>query len=71
MADRQKLDGQLTIRMSRRDLARLDGLGKRITIASRNAIARVALQLGISILEKEPQRILAHSSMGRSRRVAR
>jgi len=69
--DRATLDEQLTIRISGRDLARLESLGKRITIASRNSIARAALQLGISILEKEPERILQQSARGRKRGGAR
>jgi hypothetical protein len=53
-AAREVLDEQVSIRLTRRDLARLEALSNRIAIASRNAIARKALQMGVTILEKNP-----------------
>lgn len=37
-------------------MERLDALKQRIAIASRNAIARAAMRLGIEILETDPSK---------------
>jgi hypothetical protein len=54
-----RLDRQLAIRVSHEDVQRLDALKKRIAIASRNAIARSALRLGIELLEADPARAMS------------
>lgn len=59
--DLEILKEQLTIRLTRRDVRRLKTLKKRIPIASRNAIAREALRLGIDALERDPSH-LVHKS---------
>ena len=59
---------QVAIRLTKRDLARLVALVKKIRILSRNAVAREALRIGLAELEKQPTRIL---SLGGSRSRAR
>jgi hypothetical protein len=54
-----RLSEALYIRVAKDDLARLDALVERIPIASRNAIARTAMRLGIALLEEDPARVLA------------
>jgi hypothetical protein len=59
--NREALQEQLSLRVSRRDLNRLRGLKERIPIASRNAIARTALRLGIRALEQDPTHALSEN----------
>lgn len=58
MGNRGGLRAQLTIRLSKKDLERLKQLAERIPIASRNAVARAALRLGIRVLEANPERAM-------------
>ena len=52
------LPNQVAIRLSDEDLKRLDALAARISIASRNAVARAAMRIGLGLLEKDPARII-------------
>lgn len=71
MADREPLDCQLPLRVTRTELDRLDALAKRITVASRNAVARKALQLGVAVLEKHPEQIVGAAVKRPRRRAGR
>ncbi|MDI3291974.1 hypothetical protein [Polyangium sp. 15x6] len=59
MGEDDKLEKQIAIRLSEEDVGRLDALAKRIPIASRNAIARAALRIGMAAIEEDPARILS------------
>ena len=59
MGDDDKLEKQIAIRLSEEDVDRLDALTKRFPIASRNAIARAALRLGMAAIEKDPMQLLS------------
>lgn len=63
----EKLTEALYVRVAPDDLGRLDALVRRIPIASRNAIARAAMRLGMSALEEDPARILASPPPRRGR----
>ncbi len=65
MATRETLDEQLTIRLSSRDLARLEAVAKVFPMATRNAVARTALQVGMEELEKKPSRAMRARARGR------
>jgi len=66
---RETLAEQLTIRLSSRDLARLKVVASHFPMASLNAVARTALQVGMEELEKKPSRaIRARERSGRSKR---
>jgi hypothetical protein len=52
------LDAALYLRITTEDLERLDKLTERLPIASRNAIAREAMRLGLEALEKDPTRLV-------------
>jgi predicted DNA-binding protein len=54
----ERLSHQVAIRLSDEDLGRLDALGERVPIASRNAIARAALRIGLDALEENPGRLV-------------
>lgn len=54
----EKLDHQMAMRVSGEDVARLEALSERISIASKNAIARAALRIGLDALEENPGRIV-------------
>jgi predicted DNA-binding protein len=54
----ERLSQQLAIRVTDEDVRRLDALKQRIAIASRNAIARSAMRLGIEMLEADPARAI-------------
>jgi len=58
MSSRETLTEQLTIRLPSRDLARLKAVARRFPMASVNAVARTALQVGIEELDKRPSRAL-------------
>jgi hypothetical protein len=60
---------QIAIRLSKDDIARLDALAARIPIASRNAIARGAMRIGLAVLESDPARILEAPPTKRGRRA--
>jgi hypothetical protein len=59
MTNDDTLSRQIAIRLSEDDLRRLDRLTERVPIASRNAIARAALRLGLAALEKDPTLLFA------------
>ena len=59
MTTEETLSRQIAIRLDESDISRLDALAERIPIASRNAIARAALRMGLELLEKNPTRVLA------------
>jgi len=61
---RETLNEQLTIRLSSRDLARLEAVAKRFPMATRNAVARTALQVGMEELEKKPSRAVRAREKG-------
>jgi len=54
----ERLDHQVAMRVSEEDITRLAALAERIPIASRNAIARAALRIGLEALEANPSRIV-------------
>ena len=62
LGGKETLTQQITIRLASRDLARLEALSKRVPIASRNAIARSALQIGIASLEENPRRLIGEGN---------
>jgi hypothetical protein len=62
------LDQQVAIRLSKDDLGRLDAMKDRLPIASRNAIARAALRLGLDLLEEDPTRLLKPPAKAEKRR---
>jgi predicted DNA-binding protein len=66
MASDDRLSRQVAIRLSEEDMERLEGLVERIPIATRNAIARAALRIGLDALEKDPNQLL-----GEKKRKAR
>ena len=57
--DDDRLSEALYLRVSGEDVERLDALVERIPIASRNAIARAAMRMGMELLEQDPSRVLA------------
>ncbi len=59
MTTDDRLDRQVAIRLSEDDMIRLDALAETIPIASRNAIARAALRIGLSALETDPSQLFA------------
>lgn len=64
----EKVDQQIAIRLTSADLERLEALAEKIPIASRNAIARVALRIGLEALEKDPTLLFAGAKKPRARR---
>lgn len=58
-ATTETLSEALYLRCAPGDMERLDGLVERIPIASRNAIAREAMRLGMAALEKDPSLLFA------------
>ena len=64
MAIRETLAEQLTIRLTSRDLTRLKAVAKHFPMATRNAVARTALQVGMEELEKRPSRAIRVGSRG-------
>lgn len=48
----------VAVRLDDEDFARLAALAERIPVASRHALAREALRLGLTALEREPERLL-------------
>lgn len=67
MGNDERLERQIAIRLSEEDLQRLDKLAERIPIASRNAIARAALRIGLAVIEENPARALAAPSEPKAR----
>jgi hypothetical protein len=68
MATDDRLARQVAIRLSEDDVKRLEALVDRIPIASRNAIARAAIRIGLEVLEKDPSRLFASAKKSRARR---
>jgi hypothetical protein len=64
------LDRQVSIRISSEDLGRLDAMTDRLTIGSRNAIARAALRLGLDLIEADPARLLKQPAKDARKRGA-
>lgn len=61
----------MAIRLNQADIDRLEGLVSRIPIASRNAIAREALRLGIEALEQDPTQLVRQKLSGRKAKGSR
>jgi len=59
MTTDDKLARQVALRLSDEDMERLDALAASISIASRNAIARAALRIGIAALEADPSQLFS------------
>jgi predicted transcriptional regulator len=59
MTTDDRLARQVAIRLSDDDMKRLDALAESLPIASRNAIARAALRIGLDVLEADPSRLLS------------
>lgn len=57
--DDDRLARQVALRLSEDDMARLEALAETIPIASRNAIARAALRIGLAALESDPSQLFA------------
>ena len=68
MTTDDNLSRQIAIRLSDDDMQRLDGLAQSIPIASRNAIARAALRIGLAALEENPARLLSAPKKTKARR---
>lgn len=58
MGGKETLARQVAIRVSQGDMDRLDELAGQIPVATRNAIARMALRLGLDALVEDPTRIV-------------
>lgn len=56
--DDGKLEHALSIRVSAADVGRLDAITVRIPVATRHAIARAALRIGLAALERDPALIV-------------
>jgi hypothetical protein len=67
MTTDDKLARQVALRLSEEDVNRLDALTDSIPIASRNAIARAALRIGLAALEADPSQLLS-SKKAKTRR---
>jgi len=59
MTTDDRLAHQMALRLSDEDVKRLDALADGIPIATRNAIARAALRIGLASLEKDPSQLLS------------
>jgi hypothetical protein len=59
------LDKQVAIRLAQSDLRRLQAVTKKIRVLSRNAVAREALRIGLSELERKPALILREGRTSR------
>lgn len=68
MATDDRLSRQVAIRLSEEDMDRLEALVERIPIATRNAIARAALRIGLDALEKDPAQLLGEKKKKSRRR---
>ena len=64
----EKLTEALYLRASATDIDRLDALVEQIQVGSRNAIARIAMRLGLELLEEDPSRILKQPMPKRGRK---
>ena len=68
MATDDNLSRQIAIRLSDDDMTRLDALAESIPIASRNAIARAALRIGMAALEADPSQLFSSPKKAKTRR---
>ena len=68
MATDDNLSRQIAIRLSDDDMTRLDVLAESIPIASRNAIARAALRIGMAALEADPSQLFSSPKKAKTRR---
>ena len=68
MTTDDNLSRQIAIRLSDDDMARLDALAESIPIASRNAIARAALRIGLAALEADPAQLFSTPKKTKGRR---
>ena len=59
MTTDDRLGRQVALRLSDEDMQRLDALADSISIASRNAIARAALRIGLAALEADPSQLFS------------
>lgn len=59
MTTDDRLARQVALRLSEEDMKRLDALADSIAIASRNAIARAALRIGLAALEADPSQLFS------------
>lgn len=57
-SDEERLGSTLGVRVTADENERLEALAARIPIASKHAIARVALRIGLEALEADPARYL-------------
>ncbi len=67
MTTDERLTEQVALRLSEEDMKRLDALTESIPIASRNAIARAALRIGLAALESDPSQLFS-SKKAKARR---
>lgn len=65
----ERLGHQIAMRVSEEDVTRLEALSDRIPIATKNAIARAALRIGLDALEENPGRIVEAAPPKRGRKA--
>ena len=68
MTTDDRLARQVALRLSDDDMQRLDTLAEAIPIASRNAIARAALRIGLAALEADPSQLFSPPKKAKARR---
>lgn len=69
MPKNETLSEALYLRIAPTDMKRLNALVEQIPIASRNAIAREAMRLGLELLEKKPTLLLDSPPPKRGRKL--
>lgn len=69
--DSETLSENLGLRVAARDIERLDLLAEKFPVVSRHAIARVAMRIGLEMIEKDPSRLLTASANAKSRKRRR
>ena len=71
--DKERLTASLFVRVAPEDIRRIDALAERLANlgASRNAVARAAMRLGLDAMEADPTRILASPPPPRGRRPSK
>jgi len=68
MTTDDRLARQVALRLSDDDMKRLDALAGSIPVASRNAIARAALRIGLAALEADPSQLFSPKKPKAARR---
>lgn len=58
----------VAIRILQEDAERLDALAERLPVASRHAIAREALRIGMAVLEEDPTQLVKGATKAPRRR---